>query len=355
MLEGNAMYNHVTIYKCAPRDSTFAPQHPPRAPHRLTPIHAHSPGEVVLKGYWWTCVAMRAGPKARLVLPAEGYLPECSPWPYGALTLDNSSFCGPDVPSPAGAQRGKEAWQQDMSWFGNVPTKHDFFFSGWRPEKVYPLSYMAWVDEDGYSVLHAHGKADDPGVNNGTKSFVLGFDDPGIFKGDFQSNSDYANPRCLQQPGTYNNYWNPDCSAYEHVGGYTELQTGPAHSQMHTFPLAAGVTQWTEVRKAWQPNATRMHAADYYGAEGPVQEVEAWLASPGGLPFPAFQSADRFLEALALQEPKPEHVLSSGQPWGALHERLSGKRLAAGAPFSQADLASEPRTRAWVELLDVYI
>ena len=181
---------------------------------------------------WWTCVAMRAGRKTRLIVPAKEFLGECAAWPYGAWTLNNNSFRGPDV--TAAGQLEHSAWRQDMSWFGNIPETHDFFFHGWRPEKRYPLAYIAWADDDGYSVVHAHGTRDKPGVNNGTKSFTLGFGDKGIFKGDIQSGSDYENHSCLQNPGTFYNYWG--AHAHAHTLALAPPSLAPCAPQLAAVP-----------------------------------------------------------------------------------------------------------------------
>lgn len=147
------------------------------------------------------------------------------------------------------------------------------------------------------------------------------------------------------------NYYDPNCK-HAGKGRYTELQIGPAHSQMHTFPLPKSSNmQWTEFFKGWNANTTRMHARDYHGPEGPVAEAEGWLASKDGLSFAAFAEVDKFLEELSTVTPKPEHMLYTGTPWGALHELATGTKIAPGAPFDFPRLETDPRTAPWVELL----
>eukprot|EP01079_Euglenida_sp_SAG-EU17-18_P004846 gene4846-880_t len=244
-------------------------------------------------GYWWTCVAMRVDERTRIVTPAEADMTPCVDWPYGAWTLDNTSFRGPDVGDCSARPNDPHcAWQQDMSWLGNIPSAHDFFMYGWRKEKKFPLPYIAWVEDDGFTVLHSHGKGHDPAFMNGTKFFTWGYGDSGKFQCDFMSASDYENPACQQEPGTFYNYYDPSCEHYKHEGQYTELQVGPAHSQLHTFPVPRnGTVQWTEWFKGGMGNATAMHHYDYDSADGPVASVEAWLASEDGMRFTSFQEA----------------------------------------------------------------
>eukprot|EP01062_Namystynia_karyoxenos_P073074 TRINITY_DN69916_c0_g1_i1.p1 TRINITY_DN69916_c0_g1~~TRINITY_DN69916_c0_g1_i1.p1 ORF type:complete len:812 (+),score=297.14 TRINITY_DN69916_c0_g1_i1:83-2437(+) len=314
-------------------------------PSLVAHVTITNPGDVDLQGYWWTCVAMRVTPKSRVIVPAVRDITPCVDWPYGAWTLDNNTFRGPDL---GGAKR---AWEQDMSFLGNIPHSHDFFFNGWR-NKEYPLAHISLAQEDGFNVVHVHGKRDQPSVNNGTKFFTWGYGDYGKFQCDFMSASDYENPKCLQNPGTYYNYYDPACPHYEHLGQYTELQVGPAHSQMHTFPVPKQSTvQWTEAFKARGADINRTHSADYWGPSGPVKEIEDWLASPDGIQFTDFADLDQFLEDLAKKPPTPDQILHKGQPWGALHQALVKRNLAPGAPFDSAVLMEDPRTRPWAELL----
>ena len=78
-----------------------------------------------------------------------------------------------------------------------------------------------------------------------------------------------------------------------HEGAYTELQVGPARTQMHVFPLGAESSlEWTEHFKAWQADTEKMHAADY---ATPLAEVRAWRESPAGLPDAELAKVDEVL------------------------------------------------------------
>jgi hypothetical protein len=113
----------------------------------------------------------------RIVAPADNSIgPEgkCAPFPTGSFTLANASFAGANVNS-CGAG-GSCAWQQDMSYVGNVPTNYDFFLQvapGVRP-------YIAHVADDGgaaahsWTVVHSHPL-------KGSKFFTWGADAHGTF------------------------------------------------------------------------------------------------------------------------------------------------------------------------------
>ena len=59
--------------------------------------------------------------------------------------------------------------------------------------------------------------------------------------------------------------YDPNCLAYEHEGKYVELQTGPAPSQFHIFPVPAAANfTWVEWFKAYQADpAGPLRSPDY--------------------------------------------------------------------------------------------
>eukprot|EP00755_Sulcionema_specki_P008004 Sspe_Gene.39751::Locus_19163_Transcript_1_1_Confidence_1.000_Length_2428::g.39751::m.39751 len=284
-----------------------------------------NPNDVDLEGYWWTCVAMPITDMTRIIMPAELTCCPCTPWPSGAYTNQNTTFVGADV---AGCrEKGTCAWQQDMSWLGNVPSAHDFF-SHIDTTKVQP--FLAHVADDGYTVMHAHPL-------NGTKIFTWGQAGWGAFQQDFMSASDYQNPACPSD------YYDPYCEAYKHEGRYTELQIGPAPTQMHTFPLPRKTTfEWTDWYQAWQADKSTMHA-DYATALGAAQ---SWLRE--SRPAAETREMDDFFRSIA--DIPPERVRTTGMPWGGLWEKATGKRLAPGVVFPPPP--HTPETTPWLELLE---
>lgn len=294
-----------------------------------------NPNPVDIKGYWWTCVAMPVTDKDRVITPADLSVTPCTPWPYGAHTLDNTSFRGPDIDSCSAALGGGGdcAWQQDMSFLGNIPAPHDFFVRIKKPQ----LPYIAHTRDDGYTVIHSHPL-------NGTKFFTWGMSGFGMFQQDFMSGSDYQHPNCSQE------YYDPFCEHYKHEGRYTELQIGPAPTQMHTFPIANNSEyQWTEWFKGWKANSSRMHATDY---RVPLREVSDWLESPQGMSGQTIADMDAFLEKHSSIPPTLDQVVSRGMPWGGLYEQAFGKKLASGTYFniSKDDVAARPWIELWLQV-----
>ena len=90
-----------------------------------------NPRPIDLRGYWWTCVAMPVEENGltRIVTPADLSITPCVEWPTGPHLLTNSTFRGADVGSCRAGDggHGSCAWQQDMSYLGNIPAAHDFF------------------------------------------------------------------------------------------------------------------------------------------------------------------------------------------------------------------------------------
>ena len=292
-----------------------------------------NPTDVEIPGYWWTCVAMPVTDNTRIITPAEASLTPCTPWPAGAWTNPNTTFRG----SSLGTCREEDtcAWQQDMSWLGNIPHPHDFFMMI-SPEKV---PYITHVTDDGFATIHSH-----PKKMKGTKFFTWGQSGMGAFQQDFMSASDYENPKC-DKP-----YYDPYCEHYEHEGRYTELQIGPAPSQMHTFPIAKNSSyEWTEWFKSWNNgDIGKLHSSHYNDA---VDEVNKWMDSKEGMSQTELDEIDQFMEQMADVKPLKENIVYEGMPWGGLREKLVGQPIIANGatPFFPPKYTEE--TRCWLDLI----
>lgn len=352
-----------------------------------------NPHPVQLHGYWWTCVAMPVdAPTTRVIANASLSINGggCAAWPNGGLGSNNASFRGIDKAGCRAADdgRGTCAWQNDLSFLGNIPHSNDFFMH--IDPNVEP--WIAHAKNDGWTVVHSHPKR-----LNGTKFFQWGYNEFGQFNTDFLSGADTDVPTCNQDA------YDPYCADMVHPGNYTELQVGPARTQMHTFPLPAaapapaarlagreataeaieigayeateaagrqaaskpGTYEWTEWFKAFQADPAVMQSADY---SAPVGAVDAWLNSPTGMSAAAVKQADDLLTALADTPPTPAQIISKGMPWGGVQERLQAKlaqlrdpklsavdalsraRIAPGCPFPPPEATDE--TRPWLELLE---
>eukprot|EP01084_Bolivina_argentea_P150117 262158_1 len=288
-----------------------------------------------IPGYWWTCVAMKTTDGTRIIAPAEIAVSPCSPWPYGGWDTENVTFKGIDKFASNGCSKTNTcAYQNDESYLGNIPHAHDFFMYI-KPDII---PHITHVSEDGYTFVHSHPKR-----LNGTKFFQWGKDISGQFMQDFLSASDYMNEKCTAP------YYDPWCNAYIHEGDYTELQVGPALTQMHIFPIAANSTyQWSEWFKGYYANLTRIHSSNYTDA---VNEVNEWMNSSNGLSQDKFYEMDIFFKSLAIIAPKKENILYNGMNWGGLREQLIGKPLVSTGACPFAEPIYNEETRQWLDLL----
>jgi hypothetical protein len=152
-------------------------------------------------------VAVTATTSTRIFAPAT-HVAETSrgsvrdaPWPYFADAIENSTFKGYQGEFPT-----------DNSYLGNHQIG-DMFLR--IPDTVY-TPYIAHTEMDGYVLVHGHPL-------NGTKFFTWGDSGPGRFMQDFLAGGG------------------------KRLGDYTELQVGPAPTQMQNFPVPAfSITEWTE-------------------------------------------------------------------------------------------------------------
>jgi len=269
-----------------------------------------NPNSKDLRGYWWTCVAVESRPSTRIFAPAT-HVAETSrdpmrrsDWPHFAMAIENASFAG-----FAGAA------QTDNSYIGNHQIG-DMFLR--IPDTVY-TPYIAHTQEDGYVLVHGHPL-------NGTKFFTWGQSGPGRFMQDFLAGGG------------------------RRQGDYTELQVGPAPTQMQNFAVPRNsVHQWTEWFKGFQGDTGVLYGTDYQAA---LDSIDTWMKSPSdGMPQERVQDWDAFFAAHSSDT--PAEVLVQGQPWGYLEELLLGHPIAAGLTFSPPEAGSlgEAEAQPWVELV----
>ena len=118
----------------------------------------------------------------------------------------------------------------------------------------------------------------------------------------------------------------------ERAGDYTELQTGvqPTQQQVFTLPANSSIA-FTEYFKPFRRNGSSTPLpADYADA---TAEVGRWWDSAEGVPSSRVASMEAFFAQLEDRPITSDELLSRGSEWGWLHERLTGKKLAPGAPF----------------------
>lgn len=273
------------------RDGTFW-AHP-----KVTNTNPHD-----ILGYWWTCAAHPITDQSRVVTPAT-YTVENShgmdraDWPKFAYNFANASFYSPGI---------------DMSYLRNVPDGMDAFVRIMKPQ----LPYIAHADGEGFTVVHGHQL-------NGTKFFTWGKSPKGQFWMDF-------------------------LSASAGQGDYTELQIGPAPTQMQNFPVEANdAYQWTEWFKPFVGNVSQLHSDNYRES---LVAVSQWIDSNDGLAESRIKEMQDFLAKYADHPITKENLITTGSSWGALHEKSTGKELSASTYFTM-DM-KDTQAMPWSELLE---
>ena len=255
-----------------------------------------NPNNGSVLGYWWTCAAHTSTPGTRIIAPAEEVTVETyvgsplrnAPWPAFDNGMLNSTFGG------EGGER-----LVDSSYLGNIAYTGDYFLRVPSASR----KWIAHVDDGGeYVAVHGHPL-------NGTKFFTWGQSGPGRFMQDFLAG---GVPRS---------------------GDYTELQAGVTPTQQQVFTLdSGGSISFTEYYRPYRRTAAARGAmpADYKAA---VADVGAWWDSEEGVPAARVQEMEGFFARLQDRAPTTDEIVSRGSEWGALHEALTGRRLAPGATF----------------------
>ncbi len=277
----------------------------------------NNPTDCDLRGYWWTCVAVEATENTRILAPATrvaqtsredterpGVKMRDSSWPSYAMAIENASFVGYEGKYPT-----------DNSFIANHQIG-DMFLR--IPEDEVYTPYIAHTELDGFVLVHGHPL-------NGTKFFTWGQSGPGRFMQDFLAGGEKG------------------------AGFYTELQTGPAPTQMQTFPMPANSKlEWTEWFKGFDGSVDVLRGADYQSALG---EIDAWMRSGEGMPKENVDDWDAFFQAHSSDA--PSEILETGQPWGALEELRLGHPLAPGLTFTLPVEGDDryDEVNPWIELV----
>ncbi len=234
-----------------------------------------NPSDETRLAYWWTNVAAPMSPGTRVLSPADYSIEHI--WPGNNLSRCEFPRSDWDASYP-------EHWENATSVFFRAPSA--------------PRLFIASVDRDGYGMAQTSTRE-----MQGRKFFYFGSAVGG------QNWMDY-----LSRPGE---------------GNYLEIQSGIAPTQNQRFELAAHEErEWTE---AFVPLAlgTRAHDADYRAATAHAASVIERT-----IPFDELAQMDAFLREQARLPLDVRH--STGAPWGARQERLTGIPLATGLDFSVA-------------------
>jgi len=132
-------------------------------------------------------------------------------------------------------------------------------------------------------------------------------------------------------------------------GDYTELQVGPAPTQMQNFPVPKNsIREWTEWFKGFYGDLETL----YGPYDGALELIDTWMKNQhDGMPQEIVRDWDAFFAEHATD--KPAEVLVRGQPWGALEEMRMGHKIVDGLEFSLPP-KSDPlykEAQPWVELV----
>ena len=206
-------------------------------------------------------------------------------------------------------------WPTDNSWLANHPSSGDMFL---RISDTVYTPFIGHSQGDDYVFIHGHPL-------NGTKFFTWGNSGPGRFMQDFLAGGQYR------------------------AGDYTELQVGPAPTQMQTFSMPKhSKLEWTEWFHGFHVNKEVLHNPHYEQAIDHITQ-----AIQQDMPKEKVAQMDTFFKKYANQI--PHEILSTGQPWGALEEkRRGGNPLAPGLTFTlpSKDDNKYVEIQPWIELLE---
>jgi hypothetical protein len=233
-----------------------------------------NPSDETRLAYWWTNIAAPMSPGTRVLSPADYSIEHI--WPG-----NNLGRC--DFPRPDWDASYPEHWENATSVFFRAPSA--------------PRLFIASIDRDGYGLAQTSTRE-----MQGRKFFYFGSAVGG------QNWMDY-----LSRPGE---------------GNYLEIQSGITPTQNQRFELAPHEERdWTEAFMPLQLDARSAHDADFRAAT-----AHAAAAVDATISADELAKIDAFLREQARLPLDIRH--SSGEAWGARHERLLGKLLASGLDFS---------------------
>lgn len=241
-----------------------------------------NPTDKDVDGYWWTCVAIEADDKLRVLTPASNVLDSSRSyaytyWPQFSIAIENASF----VPL-----------YSDNSYLAHHPSSGDYFLT--MASDAY-TPFIGHTDGDNNAFIHGHKL-------NGTKFFSWGTSGPSRFQQDFLA------------------------SGQKGAGYYTELQVGVMPTQMQTFQIKSNSSlQWTEYFINIKSDSTLLNSPNYGDV---IAEVEKHIKNQ--FSNEDYNDWDEFFSRYSSISGK---IVQNGQPYGALEEMLRGKQLNAALEF----------------------
>ena len=190
---------------------------------------------------------------------------------------------------------------KDVSYASNLGQSRDFFY------KI-PVNEEKWitaVDETGYGLIHMST----PELV-GRKMFAWG-----------QGNG-----------GKHWNKWLSDCGK-----NYIEIQAGLLKTQLEHFVMKAkSKISWTEGYSAVQADSKIAHGENYVDA---INEVKSHI-----------KDKQNILKSATFDISGEEKAVYMGSGWGALQQKLMGKKVSDYLDFPESSLDAE--TEDWTTLLN---
>ncbi len=252
-----------------------------------------NPNPYPIRAYWWTNSAVPLLPGTRVLAAADYCIEHVAP--------DNHLEA---LPFPAA-----------HGFDGSYPEHYGYAASVFfRPQLGTPLRpWLVALRQDGYGLLHVST----PSLP-GRKMFVFGQHAGGRRWMDF-----------LSLPGQ---------------GAYIEVQAGALPTQDQEFIIAPGAAyEWTECLTPFAADPAIVHDPDFDAARHAIDALAQAAITQDSL-----HAMDAWLHA---QVDAPiTQMLHTGEPWGDLHERLTGQRISAGLSWSLPRLPES--VRPWHELLE---
>jgi len=126
-----------------------------------------------------------------------------------------------------------------------------------------------------------------------------------------------------------------------------EMMSGqtPTLEQYWVFPANSSI-EWTDWLKPMY-NISSLLDTDYSKT---LAAVNSWLNSSNGVSLDKINEIDQFFNKYSSVPVKDSDLLYRASPWGALQERMTGKKLAASTLFSLDE--NDEQIQQWLELIN---
>jgi len=219
-----------------------------------------------------------------------------APWPIFDELLSNTTFYTPG---------------QDHSWNRAWYEQSSVFLRIFSPK----IPYMVNVDEKGRGFIHGHEL-------NGSKYWTWGNTPSSDWRQEYLS---------MNEPGQ---------------GLYYELMSGHVATLEQRWNLPANSSlEWTDWFKPMQ-NVSNLLDPNHDNA---IKAVENWLKSPNGVSVSKIAEMKKFFATWSNVPVVESSILYKGSPWGALQEKMTGKKLAPSTLFTYDP--NDQKIQPWLELV----